>query len=69
MMTAMKTLILAEKDAKRLLTFEEAEQGRTGDDEIAIFVTTDLPVQDVVTANITYKKAVANGIGKVMEIV
>lgn len=45
------------------------KQGRTDNNEITAFVSTGLAIQDAVTANIAYKKAVANGIGKVMEIV
>lgn len=44
------------------------KQGRTGDDEITVFVSTGLAIQDAVTANIAYKKAMAYQIGKVMEI-
>jgi len=44
------------------------KKGRTGDDEITVFVSTGLAIQDAVTANIAYKKAMASGIGKVMEI-
>jgi len=44
------------------------KQGRTGDDEITVFVSTGLAIQDAVTANIAYKKAMANSIGKMIEI-
>jgi len=43
--------------------------GRTSPDEITIFTSTGLAVQDAVTANLAYKKALAKGIGKTVEIV
>ncbi len=42
--------------------------GRTSLDEITIFTSTGLAVQDAVTAELAYKKAVAKGIGKFVEI-
>ena len=42
--------------------------GRTSQDEITIFTSTGLAVQDAVTAEIAYKKAAAKGIGKFVEI-
>lgn len=44
------------------------KQGRTGNDEITVFVSTGLAIQDAVTANIAYRKAMANRIGQVIEI-
>jgi len=44
------------------------KQGRTNNDEVTVFVSTGLAMQDAVTANIAYKKAMAHGIGKVVEI-
>jgi alanine dehydrogenase len=44
------------------------KQGRTRKDEITVFVSTGLAIQDAVTANIAYKKAMAQGIGRMMEI-
>ena len=43
--------------------------GRTSPDEITVFTSTGLAVQDAVTANLAYKKALAKGIGKTVEIV
>ncbi len=43
--------------------------GRTSPDEITVFTSTGLAVQDAVTANLAYKKALAKGIGKLVEIV
>lgn len=45
------------------------KQGRTSGEEITAFVSTGLAIQDAVTANIAYKKAMAHRIGKVMEII
>jgi len=42
--------------------------GRTSQDEITIFTSTGLAVQDAVAAEIAYKKAAAKGIGKFVEI-
>lgn len=42
---------------------------RTPPDEITVFISTGLAVQDAVTANLAYKKALAKGIGKIVEIV
>jgi len=44
------------------------KQGRMGDDEITVFASTGLAIQDAVTANIAYKKAMAHRIGQVIEI-
>jgi len=45
------------------------KQGRTSQDEITVFTSTGLAVQDAVTAELAYKKALAKGIGKSVEIV
>ena len=42
--------------------------GRTSQDEITIFTSTGLAVQDAATAELAYKKAVTKGIGKFVEI-
>jgi ornithine cyclodeaminase/alanine dehydrogenase-like protein (mu-crystallin family) len=41
--------------------------GRTSSDEIIIFDSTGMALQDVITATIIYEKAVKNSIGAVME--
>ncbi len=43
--------------------------GRKSPEEITIFTSTGLAVQDAMTANLVYKKALANKIGKSLEIV
>jgi len=43
--------------------------GRTSPDEITVFTSTGLAVQDAVTADLAYKKALAKGIGNFIEIV
>ncbi len=43
--------------------------GRTSPEEITVFTSTGLAVQDAVTADLAYKKALAKGIGKTVEIV
>lgn len=45
------------------------KQGRKDNDEITVFVSTGLAIQDAVTANIAYKKAMAQRIGQIIEIV
>jgi len=45
------------------------KQGRTGDEEITVFVSTGLAIQDAVTANIAYKKAMAHRMGQIVEII
>ena len=45
------------------------KQGRTSSDEITVFTSTGLAVQDAVTAELAYKKALAKGIGQFVEIV
>jgi len=43
--------------------------GRASQSEITVFVSTGLAVQDAVTANLAYKRALENGIGQFVEIV
>ena len=43
--------------------------GRQGRDEITVFVSTGLAVQDAITAEITYRKALANKVGRFIKIV
>jgi len=43
--------------------------GRTSPDEITVFTSTGLAVQDAVTADLAYKKALAKGIGQSVEII
>ena len=43
--------------------------GRTSPDEITVFTSTGLAVQDAVTADLAYKKALAKGIGQFVEII
>ncbi len=43
--------------------------GRSSSDEITVFTSTGLAVQDAVTANLAYKKALSKKIGKFVEIV
>jgi len=45
------------------------KKGRTTNDEITVFVSTGIAIQDAVTANIAYRKAMANRIGQTIEIV
>jgi len=45
------------------------KQGRASDDEITAFVSTGLAIEDAVTANIAYKKAMGHRIGQIIEIV
>ncbi|MEM0010433.1 MAG: alanine dehydrogenase [Candidatus Bathyarchaeia archaeon] len=42
--------------------------GRTGRDEITVFVSTGLAIQDAVTANLAYKKALEKGVGRRIRI-
>ena len=42
--------------------------GRTSHDEITVFVSTGLAVQDAATVNLAYKKALADGTGETIEI-
>ena len=44
------------------------KQGRASDDEITVFASTSLAIQSAVTANIAYKKAMAHGLGKMIEL-
>jgi len=43
--------------------------GRASSDEITVFVSTGLAVQDAVTAKLAYKKALAKNVGRLMELV
>jgi len=43
--------------------------GRISPDEITVFTSTGLAVQDAVTADLAYRKALAKGIGKFVEII
>lgn len=43
--------------------------GRENDEEITVFVSTGLAVQDAVTANLVYQKALEKGIGKKISLV
>jgi len=43
--------------------------GRESEEEITIFTSTGLAIQDAVTAHLAYKKALEKGIGKTIEIV
>jgi alanine dehydrogenase len=43
--------------------------GRTSSEEITVFSSTGLAVQDAVTANLAYQKALAKGLGELIEIV
>ena len=42
--------------------------GRTSNEEITVFTSTGLAIQDAVTAELGYKKALAKGIGQFVEI-
>ena len=42
--------------------------GRTGNDEITLFDSTGLAIQDVAAANLVYGKAVERGIGRKLEL-
>lgn len=44
------------------------KQGRQSDEDITIFDSTGLAVQDLVTANMVYRKAVEKGIGKKIKL-
>ena len=43
--------------------------GRQGRDEITVFVSTGLAVQDAITAEIAYRKALANKVGRFIKII
>ncbi|MBS7635402.1 alanine dehydrogenase [Candidatus Bathyarchaeota archaeon] len=43
--------------------------GRTSDHEITIFVSTGLAIQDAVTANLVYRKALDKGVGRTLKII
>ena len=42
--------------------------GRTSPDEITVFDSTGLAIQDAVTAKLVYDKALAKNLGKIIEI-
>jgi len=42
--------------------------GRTSNEEITVFTSTGLAIQDAVTAELAYKKALARGVGQFIEI-
>jgi alanine dehydrogenase len=44
------------------------KRGRENKDEITVFASTGLAVQDAVTANVAYKKAMAHGLGQIVEL-
>ncbi len=44
------------------------KQGRTSDKEITVFTSTGLAIQDAATADIAYRKAIRDGIGKQVDI-
>jgi len=43
--------------------------GRTSDEEITIFVSTGLAIQDAVTANLAYERALEKGVGRKVKII
>jgi len=45
------------------------KEGRTSDKEITVFTSTGLAIQDAVTANLTYQKALSKGVGRFIELV
>ncbi|MFP4654212.1 MAG: alanine dehydrogenase [Methanohalobium sp.] len=45
-----------------------SKQGRLSDDEITVFDSTGLAIQDIVTANLVYKKAVNNDLGEKLKM-
>ena len=45
------------------------KNGRESDDEITVFASTGLAIQDAVTANLVYEKAVEKGLGMLIEFV
>jgi len=46
-----------------------SKQGRISSDEITVFTSTGLAIQDAVTAELAYKKALANKMGQFVEII
>jgi alanine dehydrogenase len=46
----------------------ETKPGRTSSDEIIIFDSTGMALQDVITAATVYKKAVDKGIGRIVDL-
>ena len=57
--------IRAETDGLAYLAGVKA--GRTSSDEIIIFDSTGMALQDVITATIIYEKAIKNSFGTIME--
>lgn len=45
------------------------KEGRTSDEQITIFDTTGMAIQDNVMAEIIYKKALENGLGTYFEFI
>ncbi|MEM3640891.1 MAG: alanine dehydrogenase [Candidatus Bathyarchaeia archaeon] len=45
------------------------KHGRQSDDEITLFTSTGLAIQDAVTAHLAYRKALEKGTGKILKIV
>lgn len=45
-----------------------SKAGRTSNEEITVFISTGLATQTAVTANIAYKKAMAHGLGQMIEL-
>ncbi len=45
------------------------KEGRTSDEEITVFTSTGLAIQDAVTANLAYQKALSKGAGRFIELV
>jgi len=43
--------------------------GRSSSDEITVFVSTGLAIQDAATANLAYKKAIEKNLGQLVEII
>ena len=45
------------------------KQGRTSPEEITVFTSTGLAIQDAATANIAYRKALKENIGEKVDII
>jgi len=45
------------------------KEGRTSQDEITVFDSTGLAIQDAVTAKIVYEKAISENVGRIIELV
>lgn len=45
------------------------KDGRTSDEEITVFVSTGLAIQDAITANLVYKKALNSGMGTFIKMI